>query len=62
MVMGVAFVRDFEAAQFQLDGHQAAQAAVVEKQVQVKVFAVDDHALLALHKRKAPAQFQDEGF
>ena len=32
-----------------------------EKQVQVEVFAVDDHALLALHKRKAPAQLQYEG-
>jgi hypothetical protein len=59
--MGAAFVRGFVAAQLQLDGHQSAQPAVVEKQVQVKVFAVDDHALLAFYKRKATAQLQDEG-
>lgn len=55
-------MRGFEAAQLEFDGHQAAQAAVVEEQVQIKVVAVNDHALLALYKRKAPAQFQDEGF
>ena len=35
---------------------------MVEEQVEVKVFPVDDHAFLPLHKRKAPAQLQDEGF
>lgn len=34
----------------------------MQNQVQIKVVAVNHHALLALYKRKAPAQFEDEGF
>ena len=55
-------VLDLEAAELELDGHQAAQAAVKEEQVKIKVFTIDDHALLSLDKGKASAQFQNEGF
>jgi hypothetical protein len=51
----LAFVRGFETAQLEFNGHQAAKAAVVEQQIQVEVVTVNDHALLALYKGKAPA-------
>lgn len=36
--------------QFQLNAHKTLEDAVVKKQIQVKIFAVNDHALLPLHK------------
>jgi hypothetical protein len=35
---------------------------VVEQQVEVEVFAVDDETFLPLDECKAPAQLEDEGF
>jgi hypothetical protein len=43
----LALVDWIKAAQLQLYAHQAAQAAVIEKPVQVDVPAADGHALLA---------------
>jgi len=49
-----------EAAEFQVDGDEPAQAAVVEKQVEVVVVAVDGDALLPGDEGGAAAGFEDE--
>ena len=49
-----------ELAELQLDGDEAAQSPVVEKQVQVVVAAVDGDALLALDEGEPNAELQYE--
>jgi hypothetical protein len=43
----LALIGGIEAAQLQLDGNQAAQAAVIEKQIEIEVPLFDSRALLA---------------
>ena len=56
----LAFVGGFKFSNFEVDGDKAAQAAVVEKQVDVVVAVVDGDALLPRKKRKIAAQLDDE--
>ena len=56
----LALVGSIEAAQLQLQGHQAAQAAVIEEQVEVEVLVADGHALLASDEGEVRAQLQQE--
>ena len=56
----LAFVRGLEAAQLEFYRHQTPQAAVIEQQVEIEVFAVDHHAFLPLDEGKAAAQLQNE--
>lgn len=49
-----------ETVNFQLHSHQPFEAAVIKQQIKIKIFAINNHALLALHEGKALAQFQDK--
>lgn len=49
-------------AQLQLHGYKTLEGAVVKKQIQVKILAVNNHALLALDEGEAFAEFKDEAF
>ena len=56
----LAFVGGFKFADFQINGNEAAQATVVEKQVDVVVAVVDGDAFLPRKKSKVAAQLDDE--
>ena len=56
----LAFVLGLEGADFQVDGDEPAELAVVEDEVDVEVFAVDLQALLARHEAEAAAELEDE--
>ena len=49
-----------EFSQFQLNGHKTLEDSVVKQQVQVKVFPVNNHALLPFHKGETLSEFQNE--
>ena len=56
----LAFVAGFEVANLQVNGGQAAELAVVEKQVEVVVTTINLHPLLALDETEADAKLEDE--
>ena len=58
----LAFVFGFEVAQFQIDGDEAFQAAMVEKEIEVEVVGINLDARLTTKKGKAVAKFEEECF
>ncbi len=58
----LAFVFGFEVAEFEVDGDEPPQGAVVEKEVEVEVVGVDGDAFLASEEGEAAAEFEQEGF
>ena len=49
-----------ELAELQVDGYEPAKAAMVEKQVEVKVFAIHDNAFLPGEEGKISAEFNEK--
>ena len=47
-------------ADFEFEGYQGAESAVVEQQIQVKILIAYLQAVLFAHKNEIAAQFQDE--
>jgi hypothetical protein len=58
----LAFVFGFEIAQFQIDGDEAFQTAVIEEEVEIEVVGIDLYAGLATEEGEAVAEFEEEGF
>ena len=58
----LAFVFGLEVTQFQIDGDEAFEGAVVEEEVEVEVVGVDLDASLATEKGEAVAELEQEGF
>lgn len=56
----LTLVLSFEGAEFQLDGDETLEFAVVEQQIQIEVVVIDRQPFPAGHERKACAEFQQE--
>lgn len=57
----LALVFRFELADFEVDGHQPPQLAVIEQKVDVEVVVVELEALLAGDEGEAGSELQEEG-
>ena len=58
----LAFVVGFEVAELEVDGDEALEASVIEKEIEIEVVGIDLEAFLAGEEGKAVAEFEQEGF
>lgn len=49
-----------ESGGLEVDGYEAMELAVVEKEVEIEVVSIDDHPLLTVDKAESVAKFDEE--